>query len=304
MIEVRHSIFQPESLAKEVARVFGLPGMVRCRLWRRRLSDVYLVHLSRTTYVLKVYRAGWRGRQEVEAELRFAAHLSEKGVPVAGPAHMEVGELPAPEGTRCAALYTYVWGRNLYQAASTENARQLGEITAQMHDALDDFADARCPSWGEDVLLRQPVETLANFVSKQDRTFLEQAADTLAERMQGLPEGFCHGDVDPGNAHYDGRGNCTVFDFDFCGIGPQAYDLASFFYEAHWAQWPQKMALAFLEGYGMDDAYFIDRLCPIRGIWFLGLLARNIDDWGHHELSHSFLDRHMALLRKLMKETK
>jgi aminoglycoside phosphotransferase (APT) family kinase protein len=166
--------------------------------------------------------------------------------------------------------------------------------------ALDDYGDARSARWSEENLLRRPLEALAPFIKRQDKSFLEDAADQLSERLNGLPEGFVHGDIDPGNVHYDGRGGCTLFDYDFCGVGPRAYDLAVFLYEAAWTKWPPSIAQAFLEGYGVEDGYFLERLAPIRGIWFLGLLAQNIDDWGHHELGHFFLERHLALIKQLM----
>jgi hypothetical protein len=63
------------------------------------------------------------------------------------------------------------------------------------------------------------------------------------------------------------------------------------------------MGHAFLEGYGAEDAYFLRRLAPVRGVWFLGLVAAKIDDLGHYELSHYYLERHLNLLRRLMAET-
>lgn len=302
-VHVRHSIFEPHALARAIADLYGFPGTVRARLWRRRLADVYLIYLSSTTYILKVYHHGWRTKPEVDAEIKFSLHLKERDVSVAAAARPDVGVLDAPEGERFCVLYDYVLGQSLYQKPTEKNAQQYGELIAKLHDALDDFADTRRPAWDENSLLHHPLGIIRPFLKKKDREFLEKSVDLLTTRLEGLPEGFCHGDIDPGNVLFDDKGRCKIYDFDFCGFGPRAYDLATFLYEVEWAQWPERMGHAFLEGYGATDPFFLRRLAPIRGLWFLGLVAAKIDDLGHYELSHYYLDRHLNLLRRLMAET-
>jgi len=303
VIGVRHSIFEPKALADAVAGHYGLPRPVLCRLWRRRLADVYLIDAAPQRYVLKVYRAGWRPRAQLEVEIRCAFHLKHKGVSVAVPVERGLMEIEAPEGKRYAALLNYVRGDSLYRAPTPENAQRLGRITAEIHAALDDFAEATRPRWDATTLLYDPADALRPFLGRTERDFIENATHTLASRIEGLPIGYCHGDIDPGNVHFDERRQPTVFDFDLCGVGPRAYDLAVFLYECHFARWGPEMGAAFLRGYGLEDRRFIERLAPIRGIWFLALLAQNVNDWGHHELSHYFLDRHLALLHKLMHDS-
>ena len=43
--------------------------------------------------------------------------------------------------------------------------------------------------------------------------------------ISALQPGFCHGDASGGNAHISGR-TITFFDFDCCGCGFRAYDVA------------------------------------------------------------------------------
>lgn len=61
--------------------------------------------------------------------------------------------------------------------------------------------------------------------------FLRPLADRLAGRVeQAAPElkwGFCHGDLHHGNIVLAGR-RLGLFDFEFCGVGFQACDLAVF----------------------------------------------------------------------------
>ena len=301
-IRVGHTIFEPKGLADAVAEHYGLSRPVLCRLWRRRLADVYLIDAAPQRFVLKVYRVNWRPKGQLVAEMRCARLLDRRGVAVATPVEGGLMEIDAPEGMRYASLVTYMKGKSLYRAPTPDNARRFGQITADMHRALDDFNDSSRPRWDAVTLLYEPAESLRPYLGRREREFIDQATHALAQRLEGLPVGYCHGDIDPGNVHFDTSGNPGVFDFDFVGIGPRAYDLAAFLYECHWARWGPEMGAAFLQGYGIDDRRFIERLAPIRGIWFLGLLAGNIHDWGHHELSEYFLDKHLALLHKLVHE--
>jgi len=303
MLEIRHSVFRARALGEVAAREWNLDPPVGCTLWRRHMADVYMLRARGRPFVLKVYHAGWRHKHELSAELRFARYLVDAGVSVAEPFSGKVIDLKAPEGTRHAVLYHHTPGKSLCGQPTEENARRLGRLLAQVHWAAADYADANRPHWDVDALLHEPVYHLAPFLSETDVVFLTDAVKELAKRFEGLPESFWHGDVHPDNVHFDNHGNPTLFDFDFCGVGPLAYDLATLLYEARWAGWGPEIGRRFLEGYGEADPFFVDRLAPARGIWFLGLLARNVDDWGHHELHHYLLDRHVELIRKLIDET-
>lgn len=48
-----------------------------------------------------------------------------------------------------------------------------------------------------------------------------------AQVPPGLSVGLCHGDCHGWNATIE-QGGAILFDFDECGIGPQAYDIATF----------------------------------------------------------------------------
>ena len=303
VVPVRHTIPAPPALAAIATREWHLPEPVGCTLWRRRLADVYLLRARGDAFVLKLYRAHYRPVEQIEAELQYAKHLFDAGVPVAEPYSGKVVPVEAPEGVRYATLYRSVPGKSLYQAPTEDNARAFGQLAAQVHAAGNDFATEHRPGWDAQVLLTEPLHHLQLFLGEGDLAFVTKAVEALAERLKGLPEGFCHGDIDPGNVHFDEDGTARLFDFDFCGHGPLAYDLAAFHYEAHWAQWDDGMRRAFLEGYGDLDHALIASLAPVRGIWLLGLLACNSDDWGHHEIHDIFAPRHITLLKRLMDET-
>ncbi|MGH2409330.1 MAG: phosphotransferase, partial [Chloroflexota bacterium] len=64
-----------------------------------------------------------------------------------------------------------------------------------------------------------------------DEAYVRGLAGSLRERVRKLPAsaldwGICHGDLHLANAHVDEEGTMTVFDFDLCGYGWRAMDLA------------------------------------------------------------------------------
>src|SRR5688500_499926 len=92
--------------------------------------------------------------------------------------------------------------------------------------------------------------------------------------------GFCHGDLHGGNACETG-GAFTFYDFDCCGWGYRAYDLAvfpwAFAVRRETAERVKAMGRAFLKGYarrrtlGPADVEAIAAFVAIRQIWLMGL---------------------------------
>src|SRR6266545_4573647 len=111
---VTHSLPAPGALLAEVARAYPINRPVDCALVRSYVNDVYAIAAATSRYILKVYRAGWRSRSEIDYELDVLAHLTAKGVAVA-PAlprrdGQRIGVLRAPEGDRYAVLFQYAEG--------------------------------------------------------------------------------------------------------------------------------------------------------------------------------------------------
>jgi Ser/Thr protein kinase RdoA (MazF antagonist) len=84
-------------------------------------------------------------------------------------------------------------------------------------------------------LILSPVESVGPFLADRtgDREYLLKLANRLVAKLEALPmssleEGFCHGDHQGWNAHIKEDGTLTFFDFDCCGPGWRAYDIAAF----------------------------------------------------------------------------
>jgi Ser/Thr protein kinase RdoA (MazF antagonist) len=303
-------------VAAAYAAVVGPPR--RCRLWLSGSGDVYLVDTERGRYVLRLYRAGDRSDGDVAYELAAVRHLAQRGVPVAAPVRRADGAwfrtLAAPEGPRQAVLFAYARGREAYDEAGY--ARLYGRSVATVHAAAADFRSAH-PRFRLDlgVLLDRPLARLEPLLADRpaDWRYLLDLAGRLraglTARGVGLDWGFCHGDVLGGNAHLEGdtvTGTLTHFDFDDCGPGWRAYDLATYRWITTWrtpeaaaARWEE-----YLEGYrerrpiGAADLGAVPLFVALREFWVVGQQIRNASLRGHYWVQDNYVDRRLRFLRE------
>jgi Ser/Thr protein kinase RdoA (MazF antagonist) len=95
-----------------VLSLYDLGAISRCRLHHRGLNnDTYKVEGSQGgTYFLRIYRAGWRSRDEIETELAILLHLAQRQASVSTPVSRKDGQVLTPldcaEGRRWAALFS------------------------------------------------------------------------------------------------------------------------------------------------------------------------------------------------------
>jgi Ser/Thr protein kinase RdoA (MazF antagonist) len=110
-LPVTVSVFDANALLRHVLPRFARPvPAVSCRLHMAGVNDLYHVETGDgRAYFLKVYRAGWRTRDDVLYELSLLRHLHDGQVGVALPVACignpdGVLSLPALEGERQAVL--------------------------------------------------------------------------------------------------------------------------------------------------------------------------------------------------------
>jgi len=294
-IAVSYSTPSAAAVRDAVGRDYALGAIASCRLLHRGLNDGFLIEAERGRFVLRVYRAGWRTREAIGFELAALQHLERGGTAVAAPLRREdgtfIGALAAPEGERLAALFTWVPGD--WIAPTREAAAHYGRAVAKMHVASGDFACTLSrPALDLEHLLRRPLVALRPWLGNRprDRALLERMADRLERCLAGLPLdaldfGFCHGDLYEENALREGE-RVTLIDFDCCGFGWRAYDLAV--YRWRYRDDPAGASLwsAFLDGYlgarplGAADLAAVPLFVPLRAIWLRGLHCSEARDWG------------------------
>jgi Ser/Thr protein kinase RdoA (MazF antagonist) len=236
------SVLAADALAEWVLPAYGLAPPVRCRLASRGLNDTYRVETGEGEFYLRVYRHGWRTSAETAAELELMNDLHGHGLRVSRPVARVDGDLlgwvRAAEGERQVALFTPAEGVGI-RDIEPRHAEAYGRLAAMFHVT----ADAVLPPYArfdldERHLIDDPLAAIGARMREvegcaEDLAYLEGIAGRVRDRLGALPRtlpayGLCHGDLHPGNVRFDTEGEPTLFDFDCCGYGWRAYDLAVF----------------------------------------------------------------------------
>jgi Ser/Thr protein kinase RdoA (MazF antagonist) len=312
-----HSLLRPDELATAVSRNFDVGPVAACNLQRSFINDTYRVNASDRTWFLRVTPAGWRTAREVAAEISFVCDLGKAGAPVIEPVPLADGsgyvlELNAPEGTRAAVLFAAASGVEPTfdtKPASLVTARAYGRISAKLHaiaDQLPPIAD-RPPIDRAAVLCRPLAIIGAQAGTPERRDWLAQLGERLAPVLAdpGLTIGFAHGDLNTANILFDGE-HATVIDFDCCGQGWRANDIAAFARGITLSRPPGADATALisaqLAGYSEvssihpADARAIPAFLLVQRLWMASLHYERVNRFGLTSFGPAYTDRLFAWL--------
>lgn len=222
----------PGPVWDEVARAFGLSGVVRPLVGERTTNAVLTGPDGREVAVLKLHEVADAADLEVEAAA--LRHLA--GTPVAhrvprvidGPAGAHAVEVATPDGPRLARALTWVPGRTWRPAdATAAGLRALGTAVARLDAALAGFdhpgAD-RSLRWN--LLEAGRALDLLDAVPDPERRALAGAVlRTVADRtlpvLAALPRQVLHHDANPANV-------VLLSDVDGDGDNPDALALIDF----------------------------------------------------------------------------
>lgn len=279
-----YSTLSSEALRVQVLPQFGLGGVQNIHFWHRGLSDVYLVRAHSEEFILRISHHHWRSRGEVYFELEYLEFLQRCGLPVSAPIPTQTGslavDLDAPEGKRYAALFRRAPGDVLMGDLDQEHGKILGQTLAHMHQASHEFRSTHYrPPLNADLLLHRPLAAIEPFLSDrpEDREFLEETVAAVETTLASLSERIpmrvvCWGDPHSGNVHFLDR-KPTLFDFDQCGYGLRAFDLAKFLQVSLQAGLNRRNRDAFLDGYRQivtltpEEEEALQRLTQAAHIW-------------------------------------
>lgn len=314
---VTHSILSANSLSAELLPAYELDREAECKLINRGLNDTYWVKTQSEKYILRAYRSGWRSQSDILFELDVLLHLKQKGIPVSYPVPRKDGQLVqsvlAPEGVRMIVLFSYAPGKEPNHETPEENQDYLyGKSAAQIHAASDDL-QSQHPRFALDLdyLLSKPLHSIEPLLSHRpaDWAYLQTLAERLRQDVLKLPpekleRGFCHGDFHGGNVHVTPDGTYTFFDFDCCGMGWRAYDMAVYRWGTNWdgntkARWEH-----FLRGYQEVrqvtelDLQAVNSFVAIRQFWLMGLHTSNGQDWGFGWMNDTYFDHSLRFFRR------
>lgn len=313
-----HTVLSPDTLATLVLPDFGLRDILDCRFYSGGFNDTYIVKTAQgCTYYLRAYRRNWRTLEDVQYELDVLNHLHHKGFPAAKPVPHKNGDhycaIPAPEGTRFAALFTEAPGPEIsYDANPGKVAYRYGEAVGSMHNALDDFKSTH-NRFHKDLhhLVDKPLQNIEPFLSHRpaDWAYLQGFAEKVSHRILDMPasaleQGFCHGDLQGYHANVSGDGTLTFFDFDCGGFGYRAYDLGVFLWCCRLEDAVDTRWEPYLRGYQSVrairelDLQAVPAFVCTRYLWHMGVHTQNAPDWGCGFLNDEYFDKRLAKLKE------
>jgi Ser/Thr protein kinase RdoA (MazF antagonist) len=320
--EIAHSVPTGRAVGALLQDPYALGGPPQARLFAKGLNDTYAVEVGDRRYVFRLYRRRWRTEDDVRFELDFVAHAAANGAPVAAPVVRRDGGLltwvEAPEGRRMGVLFEHAPGEGyaLRGKAGGQNTEKYAAAVARLHHASEGFAStARRFALDMRHLLDEPTAALGAFLRDRpdDARYLADVGAFLRRRIDdlaadGLEWAVCHGDLHGGNAHLHPEHGLTFFDFDCCGMGHRAYELAVFRWTtalpgqntgtSSFELWDRFLA-AYREHRAVGDRELAatDAYVPIRHVWWMGMRAINADDFGSQQwLDKRFFDEHLGLI--------
>ncbi len=304
-IKVARSFIAADALADVVADNYDLDGPFSAKMFSKLLrtqdNDHYRILAGDKMYALRVYQQGDAlGRQEsdYQFELDWLTFLKDQGLPVSEPLPLRdgrlLGSIDAPEGQRYFALFSFAPGSSM----ALDDPDELYEVGAQM--ALIHKASAAYESpyqrrpLGMTYLLDEPLERIRRAWGPRRKANLDilltSAEDARDEVYTLLGEegdqtgdewGVIGGDFHNLSTHFK-NGRPTFFNFDRCGYGWRAFDIASFLSNTNLLQTSEGLSEAFFAGYyaerplSREEHAAISPFLTLRRIWRMGLFA--LDD--------------------------
>jgi Ser/Thr protein kinase RdoA (MazF antagonist) len=314
---VIYSTLAPQALVRQVICQYQLETVSQCLLWYRGLSDVYLVQTIAAQYILRVSHHHWRSSADIQFELELLDFLHQNYLPVAYPLKTKEGKLfvtiHALEGDRYAALFPYAPGTIPLGDLNVTQSQILGETLAKIHQTASNFQPAitRQPLTLE-YLLTDSFKIIAPLLKhrKEDLIYLENEIAKIQTQLQDFSEEFplwvvCWGDPHSGNVHFTENNQVTLFDFDQCGYGWRAFDLAKFLQVSLSAGISRQVRDAFLSGYQSVQTLSEYELNSLQAftqtaqiwVWAIGIQAAPIHSWCR--LDDSYINKRLQLFKRL-----
>jgi Ser/Thr protein kinase RdoA (MazF antagonist) len=298
-IAVSRSIIDASALGALIDQEYDFGRPVRCQLISKTLrtqdNDHYLVDVGDRRYVARVYQLGrhlQRTEDDYLYELEWLRFLHQRAMPVSFPIQRRdqgyLGKLAAPEGQRYYALFSFADGRRM-SARDEEQLYMLGREMARIHLVSNDFQGRyRRRPMDLAFLVDEPIERIKAFWgdSRDDRLdILLTSAEEARQEIEALlanPEhtedswGPIGGDFHPTNTNMTADDRPTFFNFDLCGHGWRAYDIAVFLLNADLIHRNSNLSEAFFAGYyaerplSRNEHQAVAPFLTIRRVWLTG----------------------------------
>ena len=316
-VKAAHALLDPGDLGRAIDGLFALPAIERVALHRSFINDTYRVEAGGRPFYLRGYQAGWRDMRAAAAEMAIIETLAANGAAVARPVPRRDGDgfaIPIRTGNlvRPAVIFEEAPGDDLgfFGADGPANAMRYGLAAAMLHDAADSLTPhSDRPALDRAAMIATPWALIASATDSADRPLLDRIVDRLLARIDGDPDlswGFAHGDLNSSNIHFTGN-EATVIDFDCCGWGWRANDIAAFARGVTLARLPGMEASALIRSYlaGYEavrpiapaDRAALPAFLLVQRLWMASLhLAGRDHRWGSASFGRPYVARLMGWL--------
>ncbi|GAA4458768.1 phosphotransferase enzyme family protein [Rurimicrobium arvi] len=308
------SVIEPAALATFIRERYALTAEPSCRLLKTGINHTYRIEAGLQTFVLRVYCYAWRTPAEIAEEMRLLQMLDAASIPVSVPVADKTGnlvqEIQAPEGLRYAVLFSFAKGskQQQYDAATHEH---IGGLMAQIHKVTEGKQLQRT-TYDSTALLDVPLERIRVFLPEEaeEMQFLIRTGEQLKAYWKSadssrMRQGIVHLDIWFDNLNITEDGAVTLFDFDFCGNGWLALDLAYYLMQLYNTEKDAVVRThktqAFLKGYTavlpLSEA---ERdMLPALGVslfyFYLGVQCQRFDNWTNTFLNEVYLRRYITV---------
>ena len=243
-------------------------------------------------YAMRININSTRTAENMRAEVEWVRHLNRTSgvhtptpIATANDEYITSGYHSDSAQTLNAVMYSWLDGEEIGDEPTVEQLHEVGRAIARLHQESTDFALSSgnlLPTfsdffWGtEDYLFSEK-----SVLSDKDRGLIEQARDVIMrhtdELYQSSPVHIIHADCHGWNLMWN-EGKLSIFDFDDCGFGVEAQDLAVALY---YLDTPEQDA-ALVQGYKS---------------------VRALPEYSEHAMKALLLQRRLLLLNYLF-ETK
>lgn len=322
LFPVTYSLLSKQAVRLHIQHHYEIGSVVKIQYFLRGMNDTYEVETDVDRYIFRIYRADRRSRSDIEFELELLRFLGANGISVSEPIPRKDGTylngFNVTEGMRYGVLFQYAEGheRPIHAAA---DSYQFGESIGHMHKAADHF---ECRHAREQLdmecLIDRPLSIIRPYMEHRlmDYNYLGKLATELKKRIselevKGLDWGVCHGDLHGNtNVAFTEEEQLTQYDFDLCGYGWSAYDIAEFrlareIHSGHDPEEVEELWDAFLRGYGSvrslceNDLAAVPVFVAIRQLWLFGLCFQDSEFVGIADFDDRFIDSKIQYFKSL-----
>ncbi|AIE73412.2 MULTISPECIES: phosphotransferase [unclassified Synechocystis] len=312
-----YSTLAPHALTNLVFKHYDIEVPKGCRFWHRGLSDVYLVETLADDYILRISHQHWRTESEIQFELDLLNFLADRDVPVAAPLrHRDGGyalEINAPEGKRYASLFPYAPGGVAIGDLNKTQGFLLGEMLAQLHQTAQRFKpSAHRPPLTLSYLLDDSLHVIAPFLHHrlEEWRCLIDISMAIKTQLKTIPTHvpywtICWGDPHSGNVHFTAEDQMMLFDFDQCGMGWRAFDIAKFLQVSMQSGLGRNIRDAFLSGYNsiapltVLEENCLQALTQTAFIWSWAIHVQTLKLSDYSRLHSGYFKRRLETLQQL-----